>query len=121
MGNARRLSLSHVSGPSAPGGVYGTECAIRIGNRGGDIGSHAGICVTTYTMGDRHVIGTGWSLVIRTHVQRPGGSLVLLLVFIDVRETIPYHRLRMPLVSRSRFREGTRCRKHVRLQRTRPH
>jgi len=114
LGNARRLSLSHVSGSSVSGGVHGTECVIGIDNRDGGVSSHAGIRVTTYIMGNRHAIGTGWSLIIRTHVQKPGGSVVLpLFIFVDVREMIPHHRLRMPLVSRSRIRKGIRCRKHM--------
>ena len=62
LGNARRLSLSHVSGSSVSGGVHGTECVIGIDNRDGDFSSHAGIRVTTYIMGNRHAIGTGWML-----------------------------------------------------------
>ena len=90
--------------------------------RDGDASGHAGIRVTSRIMGNRHAIGTGWSLIIRTHVQKPGDSVVLsLFIFVDVRKVIPHHRLRMPLVSRSRIREGIRCRKHVRCQRTRPH
>ena len=73
-----------------------------------------GIRIATRTTGDRHATDGGLSLVIHTLVLRLGGSFVPLFVFIEVREMIPYLRLRMPLVSRSRVREGIRYRNHVR-------
>ena len=80
-----------------------------------------GIRIVTHTTDDRHTTGAGLSFVIHTHTPRLGGSLVLLFVFIDVREMIPYHRLRMPLVSWRRVREGIRFRNHVGFQQTRLH
>ena len=34
--------------------------------RDGDASGHAGICATSRVMGNRHAIGTGWSLIIRS-------------------------------------------------------
>jgi len=50
----------------------------------GDIGSHVGIRIATHTTDNRRATGGEVSLAIHTHVQKPGGSLVLLFVFIDV-------------------------------------
>ena len=100
-------------GVRAPGGFRSTECAIGIGHKAGDIGSYVGIRIVTRTTGDRRAAGGGLSLIVHALVRRLGGSAVPLFVFIDVREMIPYHRLRMPLVSWSRIRKGIRCRKHM--------
>ena len=78
-------------------GACSTQCAVSTDNGGGDVGSHLGNCIIARTMDDRGVIGTGLSTVIYAHVQGLGGSLVLLLfVFVDVREMVPYHCLRVP-------------------------
>ena len=104
-------------GVRVPGGFRSTECVIGIGHKVGDIGSYVGIRIVTRTTGDRRATGEGLSLIAHALVQRPGGSVVLpLFIFVDVREMIPYYRLRMPLISRSRIRKGIRCRKHVELQ-----
>ena len=102
-------------GVRVPGGFRSTECVIGIGHKVGDIGSYVGIRIVTRTTGDRRATGEGLSLIAHALVQRLGGSVVPLFVFIDVREMIPYRRLRMPLVSRSRVRKGIRRRDHVRL------
>ena len=96
-GRHREAGNRVTSGSSASAGVCITECVVSIDNRGGDIGSHVDSYIITHIMGDRGVIGRWVSLVIYAHVQRLGGNLVLLFVFIDVREMIPYHYLRVPL------------------------
>ena len=94
---------SHIKGGRS-GQVCGGGCG-RLCGIGSDVDSR----VTTHTMGDRDVTGTGLSLVLHAHGERLGGSLVVLFVFIDVREVISSYYLCVPLVSRSHIREGIRC------------
>ena len=67
-------------------GVGSTECFVNVDNRSGDISSRADSHIIIHMMGDRDVSGTGVSLVMNICVRGLGGSLVLLIVFVDIRE-----------------------------------
>ena len=60
--------------------------------------NHVDSHITTHIMGDCDVTGTGVSLVIYIHVRGLGGNFALRFVFIDIREVLSYHHLRVSLV-----------------------
>ena len=114
MGRHREAWGRIAPGARIPGEFCITEYVIGVGTQVGYIGSYADVRVVTRTPGDRRVTDERSGLVVHICVRRPGDMFVLLFIFVDVREVVPYRCLRMSLAGRSSVRKSIRRRDHMR-------